>query len=225
MEKLSGNIEAIEGTQIDGSSGERALCEKVPFVLNDGVTCLFPVIVLDGLPPLIPTPLIRHEMVHVRKCLGYREADIRDSYWNADLQAYCLDRFYEILQWRTRTFLSEERLACRENYPPNMLDYVFDTVYIPMAIQKMATIVDWYLNDMGQRVDGKRLVNLVKRTMTETLANGGYGASSGRKPAVVGSATAGIIRRALDLWEDQAQPFDELVARTTAKEPRPARQP
>jgi hypothetical protein len=156
----------VDMTTLDQS----AICHRnrLPSV-NDNLVCLFPCIVLPHDPPRYPSesPLLRHEMVHLRKTLtsAYGENRIRVTYWNADLQPFCRQHFEEVLASAARDYLLEEWEACAENFDDAGRQRAFTHIYIPHALAGIARRLDWQLNDEDRYVNVRRMCDLISETL------------------------------------------------------------
>lgn len=148
--------------------------------------CLFPFIVMPVNPPLnlIDSPLLAHEMVHLRYTLSerYDENYIRTTYFNAKLQDHWRKNFHPEMARSISGFLIEEWEACAQNFDPDMRQRTFTNVYIPKVLAKCAENLDWWLNDEGGYLNIGRTSCHIAETLHTILTQLGYSDDSSPLP-------------------------------------------
>lgn len=188
---------------------------------RSGLVCLFPFILLPHAPPqnLSDSPLLGHEMVHLRKTLAnlYDQNAIRFTYWNKDLQTLVASNLAGALAFKITPYLTEEYEALHVNNDINGVNLAMTQIYIPMALSGCASILDWWLNDENKYLNISRITRVISDTLFDCLSQLGYNDSQWSHPMTPKrwrDVTEEVFREAYKFWQKKPENFVELIRRS-----------
>lgn len=188
---------------------------------RSGLVCLFPFILMPHTPPidLTGSPLLAHEMLHLRKTFTglYNERAIKYTYWNKDLQALAKANLHSILEHKITTLLTDEFEALQANNDMESVNLAMSQSYIPMALNNCANILDWWLNDEQQYLNISRTSRFIAECLFTCLTDLGYAdmhPSQEMTPLKWRGVTELVFREAYKFWQKRPDNFVELLKRS-----------
>lgn len=201
----------VIGQQDDGNTAQ-CYRQRLPIQRLSGY-CLFPLIITTNPPGgILGTPLLNHELDHLRHTLSerYGESCLRETFWNMELQPYIAGRFLEFSRSLIASYLAEEWEACGQNYTDSQRQEAFTQVYIPLVLDKISTMIDWWLCDLRKYLNFGRYTDTVTHELREVLGRLGYSdtnASYPMDPERWRQITEITLKKAHALWRRQHGSF------------------
>ena len=188
---------------------------------RSGLVCLFPFILMPHTPPknLKDSPLLAHEMLHLRKTFTglYDERTIKYTYWNKDLQSLAKANLHSILEHKITSLLKEEFEALQANNDMESVNLAMSQSYIPMALNNCASILDWWLNDEQQYLNISRTSGFMADCVSKCLIELGYvdmHPSQEMTSLKWRCVTERVFREAYKFWQKRPDNFVELLKRS-----------
>mgnify|MGYP001766901535 CR=1 FL=1 len=203
----------------DRAMDETAHCHRCRYVLqSNGTVGLFPFILFPKAPPnnLIDSPLLAHEMVHLRKTFTshFNEKAIRWTYWNLHLQADVFKDTYGFLRHKIYHYLMEEHEALGQNNSNQARNIAIRDIYIPIALDECASIIDFLINDNKRYINISKIAEAISTALNECLINIDYNDPSLSRtltPSKWAQVSKSIFKEAYEQWKKQPANFNQLL--------------